>query len=55
MFFYIFSFANGINFIVLLPVSNQMDENGASNSGLGRFYPFGDTDNLCVRCLSFIV
>ena len=55
MFLYIFSFANGINFTVLLPVSNQMDENGASNCGLGRFYLFGDTDNLYVRSLSLIV
>ena len=55
MFFYIFSFANGINFIILLLVSNQMDENVASNRGLGRFYLFGDTDNLYVRSLSLIV
>ena len=55
VFFFFFSFPNGINFIVLLPVSNQMDENLASNCGLGRFCPFGNTDSLYVRCLSLIV
>ena len=55
MFFYVFSLANGINFIVLLSVSNQMDENWASNCGLGRFYQVGDTNNLYVHCLCFIV
>ena len=55
MFFLYIFFCNGIDSIVLLPVPNQMDENRASNCGLGRFYHFGDTDNLCVRCLSLIV